>query len=150
MHLPEWNITLENDFIIKAVNWKTHAAALIAVREVVFIHEQQVPVELEWDGMDENALHLLAQMDAGEIIGCARLIGDGSIGRMAVLKSWRGCGVGRALLEKAVSLYRQQGIHTITLSAQVHAVPFYEKSGFQVCSTPYPDAGIMHVDMRLI
>lgn len=150
MDPPVWNITLEDNFIIKVVNWKTHAPALMAVRETVFINEQQVPVALEWDGMDENARHLLAQTNAGETIGCARLIGDGSIGRMAVLKSWRGRGIGRALLEKAVSLYRQQGMHAITLSAQVHAVPFYEKSGFKVCSTPYLDAGIMPVDMRLI
>lgn len=143
-------VALEDRFSIKVVNWKTHAAVLMAVREAVFIREQQVPVALEWDGMDENARHLLAQTNAGEAIGCARLIGDGSIGRMAVLKSWRGRGVGRALLEKAVAIYRQQSIHIVTLSAQVHAVSFYEKSGFKVISAPYLDAGIMHVDMQLI
>lgn len=119
------------------------------VRAEVFIQEQQVPVELEWDGMDETARHLLALNGAGEPIGCARLTGDGSIGRMAVLKPWRGMGVGRALLAKAISLYRQQGQQNITLSAQMHAVPFYEQSGFKVCSEQYLDANILHVDMRL-
>lgn len=141
---------MEHHFVIKVVNWHTHADLLKMVREEVFIQEQHVPVALEWDGLDEAATHLLALDRAGEAIGCARLVGDGSIGRMAVLKPWRGRGVGRALLQKAVSLYRQQGIHAITLSAQVHAVPFYEKSGFKVCSAPYMDAGIAHVDMRLI
>lgn len=141
---------MEHHFSIQVVSWDTHADLLKIVREEVFIQEQHVPVALEWDGLDEAATHLLALDHAGEAIGCARLVGDGSIGRMAVLKPWRGRGVGRALLQKAVSLYRQQGIHAITLSAQVHAVPFYEKSGFKVCSAPYMDAGIAHVDMRLI
>ena len=119
------------------------------VRTEVFIQEQHVPVELEWDDLDETARHLLALSEAGEAIGCARLTGAGSIGRMAVLKPWRGMGVGRALLVKAVSLYRQQGQQNITLSAQVHAIPFYEQSGFKVCSKQYLDANILHVDMQL-
>ncbi|WP_047552153.1 GNAT family N-acetyltransferase [Methylotenera sp. G11] len=137
------------DFVIAAVTWQTHAASLKMVREEVFIKEQHVPVALEWDGMDAAARHLLAFNSAGEAIGCARLTGDGSIGRMAVLKPWRGMGVGHGLLAKAVSLYRQQGWQKITLSAQVHAIAFYEQSGFKVCSEPYFDANIQHVDMQL-
>lgn len=140
---------MKDNFVIQLVTWQTHAALLKTVREEVFIKEQHVPVALEWDGMDEAAQHLLALSDAGEAIGCTRLIGNGSIGRMAVLKPWRGLGVGRALLIKAVSLYQQQGIERITLSAQVHAIPFYEKSGFKGCSEPYLDADILHIDMRL-
>lgn len=141
---------MEYHFSVEVVVWDTHADLLKKVREEVFIQEQHVPVTLEWDGLDEAATHLLALNPTGEPIGCARLIGDGSIGRMAVLKPWRARGVGHALLQKAVSLYRQRGMHAITLSAQVHAVPFYEKSGFKVCSAPYMDAGITHVDMRLV
>lgn len=111
------------------------------------MHEQSVPLELEWDGVDDAAQHLLALNSAGEPIGCARLPGDGSIGRMAVLKPWRGKGAGSALLRKAMLLYRQQGIRKLTLSAQLHAVSFYERAGFQVCSEPYLDANILHVDM---
>lgn len=135
--------------MIQLVTWQTHAARLKMVRTEVFILEQHVPVDLEWDGMDETARHLLALNGAGEAIGCARLTGDGSIGRMAVLKPWRGMGVGRALLVKAVSLYRQQGLQNITLSAQVHAIPFYEQFGFKICSEQYLDANILHVDMQL-
>ena len=140
---------MKDDFVVKTVSWKTHAAALKALREEVFIKEQHVPVELEWDGLDETAVHLLALNATNQAIGCARLIGDGSIGRMAVLKSWRHQGVGRALLTEAIALYQQSGIQNITLSAQVHVIPFYEKSGFKVCSAPYWDANIMHVDMQL-
>lgn len=140
---------LSDNYIIQAVSWQTHAIQLKAVREQVFVQEQQVPLELEWDGLDEAAQHLLALNNTGEAIGCARLLGDGSIGRMAVLKPWRGLGVGSALLNKAVAVYRQQNIQDVTLSAQIHAVPFYEKAGFEVCGEPYLDANILHVDMRL-
>lgn len=140
---------MKDNFVIQVVSWQTHSAPLKSVREEVFIKEQHVPVELEWDGLDATAKHLLALSNTGEAIGCARLPGDGSIGRMAVLKLWRGSGVGSALLNKAVALCRQQNIQNITLSAQVHAIPFYEKSGFEVCSEPYLDADILHVDMRL-
>jgi len=140
---------LKDNFTIQQVSWQTHCSQLCAVREQVFIHEQQVPLELEWDGVDETAQHLIALNSAGEAIGCARLPGDGSIGRMAVLKAWRGKGVGSALLAKAVALYRQQGIKNIRLSAQVHAISFYEQAGFVVCSEPYWDANILHVDMCL-
>ena len=140
---------LKDNFVIQLVTWQTHAAPLKAVREEVFIKEQHVPVALEWDGMDETAQHLLALSAADEPIGCARLTGDGNIGRMAVLKPWRGLGVGCALLTKAVSLYQQQGAERITLSAQMHAIPFYEKFGFKRCSEPYLDADILHIDMRL-
>ncbi len=140
---------MKDNFVIQLVTWQTHAALLKKVREEVFIKEQHVPVALEWDGMDQAAQHLLALSDAGEPVGCARLTGGGSIGRMAVLKTWRGLGVGRALLTKAVSLYQQQGVERITLSAQMHAIAFYEKSGFEGCGEPYLDADILHIDMRL-
>jgi len=140
---------LQHNFNVQKVTWQTHAAQLKAVREQVFIIEQQVPIDLEWDGLDETAQHLLALNTTGEAIGCARLLGDGSIGRMAVLKPWRGLGVGTALLNMAIAHYQQQGIKIITLSAQVHASPFYEKAGFKVCSEPYLDANILHVNMQL-
>lgn len=140
---------MKQKFIIELVPWQTHAAQLKVVREQVFINEQQVPVALEWDGLDEAAQHLLALSDSGEVIGCARLLADGHIGRMAVLKPWRGSGVGRALLDRAIEFFRQKDIKAVRLSAQMHAIPFYQKAGFEVCSEPYLDAGIPHVDMHL-
>lgn len=136
-------------YTIHVVSWKTHAAQLSAVRETVFIEEQKVPAELEWDGLDAAAQHLLALNNNGVSIGCARLLADGSIGRMAVIKDWRKHGVGMALLKQAMKLYQQQGQMEIRLSAQTYAIGFYEKAGFKVCSAPYLDAGIWHVDMQL-
>ena len=136
-------------YIIEA-DWAEYKAPLVQIRTQVFIAEQHVTADLEWDGLDDTALHLLALNEMHEAIGCARLLPDGSIGRMAVLKDWRGRGVGSMLLNAAIKLHRQQAAKTIQLSAQMHAVPFYEKAGFAVCSPPYLDANILHVEMRLI
>ncbi|PPC81735.1 MAG: GNAT family N-acetyltransferase [Methylotenera sp.] len=143
-------LTLQDSLKIEKVSWQTHAQPLMAVREAVFIVEQQVPVALEWDGADETAQHLLAVSATGEAVGCARLLGDGSVGRMAVIKAWRGFGVGAALLNVAIAHYQQQGMRIVKLSAQVHAIGFYEKFGFKVCSDPYLDAGILHRDMQRV
>ncbi len=137
------------EFYIKQVAWSTHEHALRLIREQVFIDEQQVPVALEWDAYDADAVHLLAWNQQQEAIACARLLDNGSIGRMAVLKPWRGAGIGHALITEAIAYYRQQQYQLITLSAQQHAIPFYEKAGFLVCSKPYLDANILHVDMQL-
>lgn len=135
---------------ITQVQWLEAEKQLRKVRTVVFIDEQHVPINLEWDDLDATAQHLLAVNDANEPIACARILNNGSIGRMAVLKAWRGLGVGSALLKRAIEIHRQHGTQNITLSAQMHAIAFYEKAGFEVISQPYLDAGIQHVDMRLM
>lgn len=119
------------------------------MRRTVFIEEQNVPETLEWDGLDETAAHVLAANAAGSPIGCGRLLPDGRIGRMAVLPEWRRRGVGRALLQTLLAAARNQGMTKVELSAQVNAIPFYEKAGFRVCSAIYMDAGIPHRDMTL-
>lgn len=136
-------------FSIEEVDWINAQTQLRAVRQHVFIEEQQVPVELEWDGLDETAIHLLALDAEDKAIGCARILDNGIIGRMAVLKGRRGQGVGQALLNAAVESCRSRGCKNITLSAQTHAIPFYERAGFIVCSEEYMDAGIPHRDMQL-
>lgn len=141
---------MASNFNIIEANWAEHKLQLMHIRTQVFMLEQQVSADLEWDGLDDTARHLLALNDAGLAIGCARLLRDGSIGRMAVLKEWRGCGVGSRLLGVAIKLHQQQGVDAITLSAQTHAITFYEKAGFVISSEPYLDANILHVDMRLI
>jgi predicted GNAT family N-acyltransferase len=136
-----------NSFRIARVGWREAGSALSTIRRSVFIEEQGVPEALEWDGLDEAAIHFLAT-DAGQRpIGCARLLEGGRVGRMAVLKSWRQQGVGRALLEAAMAECRRQGLAEMTLSAQTHAIRFYEGAGFAVCSDIYDDAGIPHRDM---
>jgi len=134
---------------VSCVSWQEAGDALAAIRRRVFIEEQSVPEALEWDGLDETALHLLARDASGQAIGCARLLPEGKLGRMAVLPEQRGRGVGRHILQSALELACSQGLDEIILSAQVQAIPFYQQAGFEVCSGVYDDAGIPHRDMRL-
>ncbi|MEQ1600244.1 MAG: GNAT family N-acetyltransferase [Methylophilaceae bacterium] len=144
----------QNNFTVQEVSWQTAQTALSQIRLEVFVHEQQVPMHLELDGLDEQALHLLALNHAGEAIGCARILlpadlRPASIGRMAVIKAWRNKGVGTALLQAAVKICRQLNWKNVTLSAQTHAIGFYARAGFTLCSAEYLDAGILHRDMML-
>ncbi len=136
-------------FTLITTDWQAHQDALSAIRRKVFIEEQHVPEPLEWDDEDAEAIHLLAFSLDGDAIGCARLLHDGRLGRMAVMPGWRGRGVGSALLELALSLFREQCHEQVGLSAQIHAIGFYEQAGFRVCGEVYDDAGIPHRDMVL-
>lgn len=131
-------------------------AAALAVREVVFIEEQQVPPAIERDVEDARAYHLLA-WDGPHAVGTGRLIeldeapGGrpgrwGQIGRMAVLTANRSHGVGRRVLEALEEEARRRGLRGIKIHAQVHAMPFYEKAGYRVVSEPFDEAGIPHVE----
>lgn len=133
---------------IEQVSWQQTEAHLRQVRTVVFIEEQFVTPEFEWDEIDSTAVHLLAMHD-NQAIACLRIIHHEKIGRMAVLKPWRGMGVGSKLLEKAIEICRQHGSKQIVLSAQTHAIHFYQKAGFEITSGEYTDVHIPHVDMCL-
>jgi predicted GNAT family N-acyltransferase len=136
--------------IVQFVSWEEAGSALADIRRKVFIEEQLVPKHLEWDGLDDSAVHVLALDDQRRAIGCARMLPDGRIGRMAVLPAWRGSGVGRAMLEVLLELARERKLQKVSLSAQTHAIPFYADAGFTICSDIYDDAGIPHRDMLLI
>lgn len=135
-------------YSIHQVQWRAQQQALRLIRETVFMQEQGVPAELEWDGEDGDAIHLLATNDEGNPIGCARILSDGHIGRMAVLKAWRGRGVGRALLQRAVEVVDGIGCREAFLDAQRYAIPFYERLGFIAEGEEFLDAGIPHRHMR--
>ena len=106
------------------------ARALAApIRFAVFVEEQGVPREIELDEMDAACIHALAYLD-GKAIGTGRLLPDGHIGRMAVLKEWRGHGVGSRILNALVEQARRRGDREVALSAQVHALAFYRAHGF--------------------
>lgn len=123
----------------------------IALRRAVFIEEQQIAEADEMDDLDDSAIHLLAT-DDGTPVGTARLLIDGKIGkigRICVLKSHRGTGLGAALVEASVAhLKTRPGITTAKLGAQEYAIPFYEKLGFVGYGPFYDDAGIPHRDMK--
>lgn len=131
-------------FSVRPADWERDAEALRAIRIAVFCIEQDVPADLEWDGVDPACEHALAVDALGRAIGCGRLLPDGHIGRMAVLREWRGRGAGGALLEHLVARARAHGHALARLNAQVHAIPFYEAHGFAACGAVFDEAGIPH------
>lgn len=136
-------------FTIAVTTWQRSHTNLSAIREKVFIKEQKVPIALEWDCLDETAVHLLASDLGGSPIGCARLLSDYKLGRMAVLPEHRMQGIGSALLQASVEYAAEAGWPHIEISAQTQAIGFYIKSGFILTGGEYMDAGIPHRDMRL-
>jgi len=121
----------------------------IALREEVFVREQNVPVEEEVDGRDEEALHLLALQD-GRIAGTLRLLFDGTtvkIGRVAVARASRRRGLAAAMLEEALAEARRRGCTRARLASQVEVLALYERAGFAVESEVFEEAGIEHVWM---
>ena len=134
---------------VETVSWAQQSDTLASLRRTVFIEEQGVPEALEWDGMDAAATHFIA-LDHGSAIGCARLLADGHLGRMAVLPAWRGKGVGRALLNAVLHAARQQRLGWLYLNAQTHAAGFYTRFGFQPVGAEFPDADIPHLRMELV
>jgi ElaA protein len=125
-------------------------ATCLAIRRRVFIEEQGVSEADEVDGLDPVALHLLAMQDATPV-GTARILLDGAvgkIGRVCVLEEARGTGLGAALIRAAVAELRAMpGVAKAKLGAQVHALGFYERLGFEAVGPVYMDAGIPHRDM---
>ena len=135
---------------MRVVSWREAAAELSAVRRAVFIEEQDVPEELEWDGEDETAIHVLASDEQGNPIGCGRLLMHealGHIGRMAVNKAWRGRKAGSTILRMLMDTAHERGCSKLLLNAQTNAVSFYQRFGFRPEGEEFLDAGIPHYRM---
>ena len=122
-----------------------HAAPL---RFAIFVGEQNVPPGIELDALDEKSLHAVAYDAEGKPIGTGRLLPEGRIGRMAVVKEWRRRGVGADLLEALIGEARRRGFAEVTLSAQLQAAEFYRAHGFVAEGKVYEEAGILHQAMR--
>ncbi|MGE8405472.1 MAG: GNAT family N-acetyltransferase [Pseudomonas sp.] len=135
-----------NKITVRLADWHKDNADIRRIREAVFIAEQNVPAELEWDSDDNDAIHFLA-VEGDYAIGTARLLLDGQIGRVSVLKDWRGLKVGDALMQAAIVEAQGRDLSQQMLTAQVHATAFYERLGFRVVSEEFLEAGIPHVDM---
>jgi predicted GNAT family N-acyltransferase len=135
-------------YTVRLAQWARDEAALKSVRHDVFIVEQRVPANLEWDDVDRECVHALAFDARGNAIGCGRLLPDGHIGRMAVRREWRGRGVGAALLRKLIDAAHERGHERVALNAQVQAMPFYARFGFAPCGAPFDEAGIPHQAMQ--
>lgn len=136
------------EIIIKTVDFDKNFSEIEEIRTSVFIKEQNVPVELEWDKFDNDSIHIIAYYN-NKAVGTARLLNDGHIGRMAVLKDYRNRNIGQNMLKYILDIAKKKALNTIELSAQEHAVDFYKKYGFSVTSKVYMDAGIPHYDMTL-
>ena len=136
---------------IKQISSDEAKAQAFAIRMRVFVREQAVPAAIELDRDDDRAIHFLATSE-GKAVGTARVVshhGSAKIGRMAVLKSYRGKGVGKKLLRRAVATAKKLGARTIYLHAQVPVIEFYEKLGFRCVGAIFDEAGIPHRKMIL-
>ncbi|GHC65256.1 GNAT family N-acetyltransferase [Streptomyces flavofungini] len=137
--------------------------ACFGVRKEVFVAEQGVPEDIEYDEYDGGAVHVLAvRAEGGGALGTGRLltgdaavvkngdpdVGVGALGRLAVLRSARGLGVGAALVAAIEGAARERGLHAVDLHAQTHALGFYERLGYVAYGAEFLDAGIPHRAMR--
>jgi predicted GNAT family N-acyltransferase len=135
-------------FALRVVDWARGEAALRAVRIAVFVIEQNIPEELEWDEHDAASTHAIAEDESGTPVGCGRLLPDGHIGRLAVLSDWRGRGVGAAILDRLIAVARARGDARVLLNAQVQAMQFYARYGFEPVGEVFAEAGIPHQTME--
>jgi len=129
--------------ICRIADWGQERDELMAIRHQVFVIEQQVPVELEWDEHDETATHFVVELD-GDKIATGRLKTDGQIGRMAVLAPFRRQGIGQLLLQTMLDHAGHQGMTELYLHSQLQATGFYGKAGFVENGEDFLDAGIVH------
>lgn len=134
---------------IRIVEWHSARDTLAGIRQRVFIDEQRVPAELEWDELDPVSTHFLARVD-NTPVATARLTPAGQIGRMAVLPAYRRRGIATAMLRRVVEHARRQGFNRVFLHAQVQVIDFYSAHGFTTEGEIFLDAGIEHCAMSLI
>ena len=130
-------------------DWAADRRELERIRRAVFIEEQKIPEPDEWDGEDAGSVHILVRLNR-DPVGTGRLNAAGKIGRIAVLAGQRGRGIGTLILSRLLDEARRLGIREPYLHAQVQAMPFYEKLGFERKGGEFDEAGIPHVRMSLV
>ncbi len=132
---------------VRRAEWAEDSPALISVRMKVFVGEQNVPEKLEQDGLDPGMYHVLAT-DQLNAVGTARMDSKGHIGRVAVLREYRGLGIGIMLLQELEKLAERENLSEINLNAQVQAKGFYRRLGFAEEGEVFEEAGISHIHMK--
>jgi predicted GNAT family N-acyltransferase len=135
-------------FTIELLTWERAREQASRIRHRVFVEEQGVPREIELDEHDASCVHAVAFDERGAPVGTGRLLPDAHIGRIAVLEDRRRHGVGTLVLNKLIEAARERGHREVLLSAQVHAVGFYRRHGFETVGDIYEEAGIPHRAMR--
>lgn len=135
-------------FVVERVDWASEAREeLRLVRQVVFVEEQGVPAELEWNEGDAECRHVLARAPDRTAVGTGRLHPSGRLGRLAVLPAFRGLGVGGLLLDELLAMAAETGLRRVVLHAQARATRFYERRGFVASGEVFMEAGIAHLTM---
>ena len=135
---------MTDQFDLAEVSWERTRETLLGIRFSVFVEEQGVPPELEADALDAEARHLLVTDRTGLAVATARLLDNGHIGRMAVLASHRGNGLGMRMLRQLMQMAEDAGVQRIYLNAQCSAEGFYQRAGFRAEGEVFEDAGIPH------
>jgi len=133
---------------IMQTSWNKNHKELSIIRQKVFIEEQQVPEELEWDEYDAECFHIIVTDKKNNAIATGRMKNNGHIGRMAVLKQYRNQGIGSAILNKLTDIAQCNAFSELYLHAQTSAIDFYQKHDFIICSEEFMDAGIPHKTMK--
>ena len=136
-----------DDIDVFVTTWGVDRPQLQKVRRTVFVVEQQVPEEEEWDADDPLAVHVLAARNR-EPVGTGRLTAGGKIGRLAVLSEHRGRGLGTRILKELLQEALHRGLLDVYLHAQLQALAFYERLGFQAEGDVFDEVGIPHRAMR--
>lgn len=132
---------------VSLADWASDQAAIRAVRNRVFSDEQGIDQALDFDGRDRECVQVLARLGDGRVVGTARMLPDGHVGRIAVLEGWRGRGVGTRLVECLTRVARARGFDEIYLHSQSQAAGFYARLGYETRGEPFTEAGIEHVMM---
>lgn len=143
------NEDMKPQFSIRSGAWSELKHYAMPIREDVFIQEQFINPEDEWDALDEVSTHFVV-FDDEKQIATARLLENHSIGRVAVLKSYRGLGIGHDLMKFIIEFAKHENRPKLILSAQVHAIPFYHHLGFEIQGDEYLDCGIPHITMLMV
>ncbi|WP_019383750.1 GNAT family N-acetyltransferase [Acinetobacter venetianus] len=133
-------------FSVKQGSWDQLQQDAKLIRKLVFISEQNISEQDEWDDQDAISQHFVVY-DQNQPIATARLLANNSVGRVAVLKAYRGQGIGRLIMLEIIAYAQAQKRPSLQLSSQVHAVSFYEKLGFSIQGDEYDECGIPHIEM---
>ncbi|MFW1941145.1 GNAT family N-acetyltransferase [Acinetobacter junii] len=136
-------------FRVQSGHWDKLEQDAKFIRKQVFIIEQNIPEEEEWDDQDMISDHFVVY-DQDQPIATARLLQNNSVGRVAVLKTYRGQGIGHMIMLEIIRQAHQQDRTFLQLSSQVHAISFYEKLGFSIQGDAYDECGIPHIKMQLV
>jgi predicted GNAT family N-acyltransferase len=137
-----------NDLTIRFIDNKKELEQSFEIRKQVFVEEQQVPPDVEYDGLDAEAEHVIVYYNE-EPIGCARIRNNqcAQLERIAIIKQYRGNGFGKQLMNYLIEYCREKNYREICIHSQIHVSGFYEKLGFTIRGKPFIEAGIEHVEM---